>query len=53
MQELNNSEKVLSTWIKYLYGLVDKLHNTETQMMGMSPKDAIGLKEVPLVNQES
>ena len=25
----------------------------KTQMIGMSPKDAIGLKEVPPVNQEN
>ena len=35
--------------MKQLYGLVDRLDDTETQMIGMSSKDAIKLKEVPLV----
>ena len=52
-QELNDPEKVSSTWIKHLYGLVDRLNNTETQMTGMKPMGAIGLKEVPLVNREN
>ena len=38
-QELNDPEKVSSaTWVKHLYGLVDKLNDTETQMTGMKPK---------------
>ena len=37
----------------HLYGLVDELNNTETEMIGMKPKDTIKLKEVPLVAQES
>ena len=49
-QELNNPEKVSSGWVKHLYGLVDELNNTETEMTGMKLKDAIKLKEVPLVN---
>ena len=36
-----------------MYGLVDKLNDTETEMIGMKPKDAIKLKEVPLVARES
>ena len=52
-QELNDSEKVLLTWVKHLYGLVDQLNDMETQMTGMKPKDVIGLKEIPLINQES
>ena len=36
-----------------MYGLVDELNDTETEMIGMKPKDAIKLKEVPLVAQES
>ena len=32
--KLNNSDKVSSTWIKYLYGLVDRLNDTKTQMTG-------------------
>ena len=52
-QELNDPEKVSSRWVKHLYGLVDELNNTETEMIGMKTKDAIKLKEVPLVAQES
>ena len=52
-QELNDPEKVSSRWVKHLYGLVDKLNNTETEMIGMKPKDAIKLNEVPLVTPES
>ena len=50
---MNDPEKVASTWVKHLYGLVDELNDTETEMIGMKPKDAIKLKEVPLVAQES
>ena len=52
-QELNDPEKVSSRWVKHLYGLVDELNNTETEMIGMKPKDAIRLNEVPLVKQEN
>ena len=48
-QELSNPEKVSATWVKHLYGLVDELNNTESEMIGMRPKDAIKLNEVPLV----
>ena len=51
-QELNDLEKVSSRWVKHLYGLVDELNNMETEMIGMKAKDAIKLKEVPLVAQE-
>ena len=37
----------------YLYGLVDELNDTTTEMIVMKPKDAIKLKEVPLVARES
>ena len=40
-QELNDPNKVSSTWVKHLYGLVDKLNETETQMTGMPAKDVI------------
>ena len=33
--------------------MVDKLNDTETQMTGMNPKDAIKLNQVPLVNREN
>ena len=52
-QELNDPEKVSSRWVKHLYGLVDELKDTTTEMIGMEPKDAIKLKEVSLVTQES
>ena len=41
-QELNDPE--------HLYGLVDKLNDIETQMIGTKPKDAIKLNQVPLIN---
>ena len=36
-----------------MYALVDELNDTETEMIGMKPKDAIKLNEVPLVDRES
>ena len=50
---MNDPEKVSSKCVKHLYGLIDELNDTETEMIGMKPKDAIKLKEVPLVAQES
>ena len=52
-QELNDPEKVSATWVKHLYELVDELNDMETEMIGMKPKDAIKLDQVPLVNQEA
>ena len=52
-QELNDPEKVSSRWAKHLYELVDELNNMETEMIGMKPKDAIKLKEVPVVTREN
>ena len=49
-QELNDSDKVSVTWVRHLYGLVDKLNNTETQITGLKPKDAIKLNQFHLVN---
>ena len=40
-QESNDPDKVLSRWVKHLYRLVDELNNTETDMIGMKPSDAI------------
>ena len=51
-QELNDPKKVSSRWVKHLHGLVDELNDTKTEMIGMKPKDAIKLKEVPLVARE-
>ena len=52
-QELNNPEHVSATWVKHLYALVDELNDTETQMIGMKPKDAIVLDQVSLVTREA
>ena len=52
-QELNDSERVSSRWVKHLYGLVDELNDTTTEMIGTKPKDAIVLDQVPLVKQEN
>ena len=52
-QVLNDPKKVSSRWVKHLYGLADKLNDTETEMIGMKPKDALKLDEVPLVARES
>ena len=52
-QELNDPDKVSATWVKHLYGLVDELNDTTTEMIGMKPKDAIKLDQVPLVNREN
>ena len=49
-QEFNDPDKVSATWIRHLYGLVDELNDTQTQMIGMKPKDVIKLNQVPLVN---
>ena len=51
-QELDDPEKVSSRWVKHLYGLVDELNDTTTEMIGMKPKDAIKLDEVPLVARD-
>ena len=52
-QELNDPEKVSATRVNHLYGLVDELNDTQTEMIGMKPKDAIKLDEVSLVKRES
>ena len=48
-----HTEQVSSRWVKHLYGLVDKFNDTQTEMIGMKPSDAIKLNEVPLVNREN
>ena len=52
-EALNDPEKVSSRWVKHLYGLVDEHNNKEAELIGMKPKDAIKLNEVPLVDRES
>ena len=50
---MNDPEKVSATWVKHLYGLVGELNNMETKMIGMKPKDAIVLDQVPPVKREA
>ena len=50
---MNDPNKVSLTWVRHLYGLVDELSDTQTQMTGLKPKDAIKLNQVPLVNREN
>ena len=52
-QELNDPEQVSSRWVKHFYGLIDELNDTQTEMIGMKPSDAIKLNNVPLVTRES
>ena len=52
-QELNDPERVSAAWVKHLYGLVDELNDTETEIIGMKPQDAIVLDQVPLVKREA
>ena len=47
-QELQDPEKVLTIWVKYLNKTVSKMNNTVSSMIGMKPKDAIKLDTVPL-----
>ena len=52
-QELNGPNKVSATWVKHLYGLVDELNDTQTDIIGMKPSDVIKLNPVPLVSREA
>ena len=47
-QELQDPEKVSTTWVKNLNKTVSKMNNTVSSMIGMKPKDAIKLDTVPL-----
>ena len=47
-QELQGPEKVSAIWVKYLNKIVNKMNNTLSPMIGMKPKDAIKLDNVPL-----
>ena len=51
-QELNDTEKVSATWVKHLYGLFSEFNNTQTEIIGRKPKDAIVMDQVPLVKRE-
>ena len=50
-QELNDPEKISSKWVKHLYGLVDRLNDTKTEMIGIKPNEAIKLKTIPLAKE--
>ena len=47
-QELQDSEKVSTIWVKNLNKTVNKMNNTKSSMIDMKPKDAIILDTVPL-----
>ena len=47
-QELHNSEKVSTIWVKNLKIFLNKMNNTVSSMPNMKPKDAIKLDTVPL-----
>ena len=46
-QELNEEDKVSTTWVKQLYEIVDQMNKTKTSGIKMKPINAIKLKEVP------
>ena len=45
-QELNEEDKVSTTWVKQLYEIVDQMNKTKTSGIKMKPINAIKLKEV-------
>ena len=45
-QELQDPEKVATTWVKTLNKIVNKMNNTKSSMIDMKPKDAIKLDTV-------
>ena len=47
-QELKDPEKVSTTWVKNLIPAVKRMSDTISSMVGMKPKDAIKLDNVPL-----
>ena len=47
-QELQDSEKVSTIWVKNLNKIVSKMNNTVSSMVGMKPKHALKLDIVPL-----
>ena len=47
-QELRDPEKVSAIWVKNLNKIVDKMNNTVSSMIGIKPKNAIKLDNVPL-----
>ena len=51
--ELNDPDKVSSRWVKHLYGLVNELNDTTTEMIGMKPSNAIVLDKILLINRKN
>ena len=47
-QELQNPKKVSTIWVKMLDKIVNKMNNIISSIIGMKPKDAIKLDNVPL-----
>ena len=47
-QELQDSEKISTIWVKNLNKIVKKMNNTKSSMIDMKPKDVIKLETVPL-----
>ena len=47
-QELQDSEKISTIWVKNLNKIVKKMNNTKLSMIDMKPKDVIKLGTVPL-----
>ena len=47
-QELQDSEKISTIWVKNLNKIVKKMNNTKSSMIDMKPKDVIKLGTVPL-----
>ena len=45
-QELQDTEKVSTIWVKNLQKVVNKMNNTVSSMIGMKPKDAIKLDTI-------
>ena len=52
-EELNDPDVISATWVKHLYGLVDELNDTTTEMIRMKPSDAIKFDQVPLVKRDN
>ena len=47
-QELHDSKKESTIWVRNLNKIVNKINNTKSLMIDMKPKDAVKLDNVPL-----
>ena len=47
-QKLQDPEKVSAIWIKNMNKIVNEMNNTVSLIIGIKPKDAIKLDNVPL-----